>query len=113
MGQGRAPGDWTVKRGGQTYGIDPKYIHLGPVSIPTAVLALIPLNITSNPTVTSRERDFTRNHDEIFSQAQRAMNQVDFDKAVRSIERRKDRERRERERLKADSSAGRQSSGSN
>lgn len=107
-GSHRAPGDWTVERNGQKYGIDSKYIHLGPVSIPTAILAMLPINVANNPTVSQRERTFTAMHDEIFSQAQRAMNEADFEKAVRSIRERKDRERREREEAKrkaADSSS--------
>lgn len=94
-GRGRAPGDWTFERNGRKYGIDSKYIRLGPVSIPTAVLALLPLNVSANPTVTDRERTLTARHDEIFAQAQRGINEADFQKAVREIRARKERERRE------------------
>jgi len=93
----RAPGDWTFQKNGQKYGIDSKYIRLGPVSIPTAVLAMLPLNITGNPTTYERNKSLTSRHDEIFEQAQRGMNNADFDKAVRSIRERKERERREAE----------------
>lgn len=92
---GRAPGDWTFEHNGKKYGVDSKYIRLGPVSIPTAVLAMLPLNVSANPTVTDRERTFTARHDEIFAQAQRGINEADFQKAVREIRERKDRERRE------------------
>jgi hypothetical protein len=93
----RAPGDWSVQKDGQKYGIDSKYIRLGPVSIPTAVLAMLPLNLTGNPTTYERNKTLTANHNEIFEQAQRGMNNADFDKAVRSIRERKERERREAE----------------
>ncbi len=93
----RAPGDWTFQKNGQKYGIDSKYIRLGPVSIPTAVLAMLPINLTGNPTTYERNKTLTANHDEIFEQAQRGMNNADFDKAVRSIRQRKERERREAE----------------
>lgn len=96
-GSGRAPGDWTFERGGRRYGIDSRFIRLGPVSIPTAVLALLPLNITGNPTTMERDRTLTANHNEIFAQAQRGMNEADFRRAVREIRVRKERERRERE----------------
>lgn len=97
---GRKPGDWTFEKGGQKYGVDSKYIHLGPFSIPTAVLAMLPLNITGNPTTYQRNRTFTANHDEIFQQAQRGINDADFEKAVRSIRERKERERKEAEEIK-------------
>lgn len=96
----RAPGDWTFEKGGRKYGIDSKYIRLGPVSIPTAVLAMLPLNITGNPTTYERNRTLTAQHDEIFAQAQRGMNDADFQKAVRSIRERKERERHEAEQIK-------------
>lgn len=92
----RAPGDWTVDHNGKKYGIDQKFIRLGPVSIPTAILALLPLNkIGGNPTVMDRDRRNNAMHDEIFSQAQRAVNDADFEKAVRSIRERKERQRAE------------------
>lgn len=97
---GRKPGDWTFEHNGQKYGIDSKYIRLGPVSIPTAILAMLPLNVGANPTVSDREKTLTSRHDEIFEQAQRGINEADFQKAVREIRERKDRERREAEAVK-------------
>jgi hypothetical protein len=50
LGPQRAPGDWTLKgKDGKKYGIDQKFIHLGNFSIPTALLALLPLNVQGNP----------------------------------------------------------------
>ena len=37
-------GDWTVGKDGQKYGIDQQYIRLGRFQIPTALLALLPIN---------------------------------------------------------------------
>lgn len=102
----RAPGDWTFERNGQKYGIDSKFIRLGPVSIPTAVLAMLPINITGNPTTYERNKSLTSRHDEIFEQAQRGMNNADFDKAVRSIRERKERERRDAEAEKKKAAQG-------
>lgn len=96
----RAPGDWTFEKNGQKYGIDSKFIRLGPVSIPTAILALLPLNVSGNPTTYERNKTLNSRHDEIFEQAQRAINNADFDKAVKSIRERKERERREAEAAK-------------
>ena len=101
----RAPGDWTFEKNGQKYGIDSKFIRLGPVSIPTAVLAMLPINLTGNPTTYERNKTLTSRHDEIFEQAQRGMNNADFDKAVKSIRERKDRERREADEIKKKAAA--------
>lgn len=89
----RKPGDWTFERGGRKYGIDPQYIRLGKLSIPTAVLALLPINQTANPTMNDRNRLQNQLHADIFWQAQRGMNDADFKKAVRSIRQRKEREK--------------------
>ncbi len=96
----RAPGDWTFQRNGQKYGIDSKFIRLGPVSIPTAILALLPLNANANPTTSERSQMLNSRHDEIFANAQRGINEADFQKAVREIRQRKERERKEADRTK-------------
>ncbi len=89
----KKPGDWTFEKGGRKYGIDQQYIRLGKVSIPTALLAMLPINTTGNPTVNDRNRLQNQLHSDIFSQAQRGMNEADFKKAVKSIRERKERER--------------------
>lgn len=91
----RAPGDWTFQHNGQKYGMDSKYIRLGPVSIPTAILAVLPLNVGANPTTSERSRTLNQRHDEIFANAQRGINEADFQKAVREIRQRKERQRKE------------------
>jgi hypothetical protein len=101
---GREPGDWTFEKGGRKYGIDGQYIRLGPVSIPNALLAMLPLNIKGggNPTVMERERTMNALNRDIMYQAQRGMNDVDFQKAVRSIRERKERERAQQKTEKKD-----------
>ena len=94
---GRQPGDWTVEKGGGKWGIDPKFIRLGKVSIPTAILALLPINTTGNPTTNDRNKLQNQMHADIFWNAQRGMNEADFKKAVRSIRERKERERADAE----------------
>jgi hypothetical protein len=89
----RDPTDWTVGEGNHKWGIDRKAIRLGPFSIPTALLAMLPLNVTGNPTVAARERQLNYMHRDISEHAQQAIDQADFNKAVRSIRERKDRER--------------------
>lgn len=89
----RDPTDWTVEKGGYKWGIDRRAIRLGPVSIPTALLAMLPLNITGNPTTMERDRSFAAMNSDIQWHARQAINEADFMKAVRSIRERKERER--------------------
>ncbi len=91
----KEPGDWTFEKDGQKYGIDKKFIRLGPVAIPTAILALLPLNRSANPATTERDRRNASMGAEIQAQAQRRINDADFQKAVRAIRERKERERKE------------------
>jgi hypothetical protein len=90
---GRDPTDWTIKKGGYKWGIDKHAIRLGPVSIPTALLAMLPLNIQGNPTTMERDRAYAAMNRDITWHAQQAINDADFMKAVRSIRERKERER--------------------
>jgi hypothetical protein len=94
--KGRAPGDWTFKdKNGRTWGWDPSGIRLGKVTIPQAVLALLPLNVQANPTfndpVTRREVAFRGG--DIMYHANRAASDDEFRRAVKRIRERKDRER--------------------
>ena len=93
---GRRPGDWTIERGGQKFGMDEQFIRLGPISIPNAVLAALPLNnVQGNPIAMEREKRLSMMRAEILEQAQRGMNEQEFRDAVKSIRERKERERRE------------------
>ena len=93
MAAGRDPTDWTIKKGGYKWGIDKHAIRLGPVSIPTALLAMLPLNIQGNPQTMERDRAYAAMNRDITWHAQQAINDADFMKAVRSIRERKERER--------------------
>jgi hypothetical protein len=90
-------GDWTFERNGQKYGIDQQFIRLGPVQIPTALLALLPLNrMQGNPIQLERDRNAAFMRNDILYHAQAAMNEEQFRKAVAAIRDRKERERRQR-----------------
>ncbi len=91
--QKRDPTDWTVEKGGYKWGIDRRAIRLGPVSIPTALLAMLPLNLQGNPVTMQRERSYAAMNQDIAWHARQAINEADFMKAVRSIRERKERER--------------------
>ena len=93
---GRAPGDWTFERKGKKYGIDPQMIRLGDFSIPTALLALLPMNnLQGNPIGIERARKLSSMRSEIMEQAERAARDDDFYAAVRALRLRKEKERRE------------------
>jgi hypothetical protein len=91
----RAPGDWTVTRNGKKYGIDQKLIHLGDFSLPTAVLALLPLNAQGNPTTFERDRRLATMRGEIQEQAARMARDEDFRAAVKALRERKEKERQD------------------
>lgn len=90
--KGRDPTDWTVKKGNQTWGIDPKYIHLGKFSIPTAVLAALPLKAGNGMSpVDIRSQQWIRQ--DIMQHAQDAITEDEFRAAVKRIRERKEKER--------------------
>ena len=90
--QGREPGDWTFEKGGKKWGMDRNKIYIGDHSIPTAILALLPLNSGTNPIKNREERALNAQSVEIQEQAQRAMNEEEFREAVKRIRERKERE---------------------
>lgn len=90
----RRPGDWTFNLGGKKYGVDQGMIRLGDFSLPTPVLALLPLNnVQANPIAAERARRLDAMRSEIIQQAARQMRDDEFDQAVKAL-----RERREKER---------------
>jgi hypothetical protein len=94
-------GDWTFEKNGRKYGIDKGAIRLGPVSIPNALLALLPLNMQGNPIQADRDRAMASLRQEILYQSQRAMNEEEFRKAVKSLRERKEREHAQQEKDRA------------
>lgn len=93
----RRPGDWTFDLGGRKYGIDGGMIRLGRFSLPTAAIAMLPLNVQANPIAMERARRLDAMRSEIQNQALRAMRDDEFYAAVRALRERKERERREAE----------------
>ncbi|HWP03349.1 MAG TPA: hypothetical protein VNL96_07825 [Gemmatimonadaceae bacterium] len=88
-------GDWTVEKDGKKYGIDREYIRLGRFSLPTALLALLPLNkIQANPIAAERERSMAAIRGDILYHAEAAMNEEEFRRAVKAIRDRKEREQK-------------------
>lgn len=93
-------GDWTVEHNGKKYGIDKQYVRLGPVSIPTALLGLLPLNAQGNPIAAQRDREMASLRQEILYQSQRSLNEQEFRKAVKELRERKERERQQQQQEK-------------
>lgn len=89
---GKQPGDWTFEKNGQKYGMDQQKIYLGKLALPTALLALLPLNVQGNPARYQNDRMKESQRQEIFLNAQRAMDNDEFKDAVKHIRERKDRE---------------------
>lgn len=112
LGPRRDPTDWTVERNGRKWGIDQRAIRLGPVSIPTALLALLPINAQANPITTQRERQINYMQRDIAFHAQRALNENEFKTAVRNLRLRKERERQEQKEREPEAPA-RDGSGTN
>lgn len=83
---------WTTDIEGQTFGIDSKYIYLGPLKIPSAILALLPIPGGGNADLVEGRRLAAIRADLMYA-VQRAENMDDFKKAIQEI-----RERREKER---------------
>jgi hypothetical protein len=94
-------GDWTVEKNGKRYGIDQSAIRLGKVSIPTALLGLLPLNVQGNPIAAARDREMASLRAEIQFQSARALNEQEFRRAVKSLRERKERERQQQEKDRA------------
>ena len=92
----RQPGDWTVKdKDGKVWGWDKAGIRLGKVTIPNALLALLPLNMTSGQSpIDARNAAWVRR--DIMENAQRTLAEDELRAAVKRIRARKDRERAER-----------------
>jgi hypothetical protein len=90
--QGKAPGDWTFGKGSGKWGMDPKNIYIGGHAIPTAILALLPLNKGANPITSNENKTLAFERVEILENAQRAMNEDEFREAVKRIRERKQRE---------------------
>jgi hypothetical protein len=92
----RKPGDWSVRgKDGQVWGWDHSGIRLGKFTIPNALLALLPLNMTSAQSpIDARNSAYVRR--EIMENAQRSISEDEFKAAIKRIRERKDRERRDR-----------------
>lgn len=88
----RAP-SWTTQIFGKTFGLDSKYIYLGGLKIPSAVLALLPIKGGGTTMEYSQANRLALIREDLQRASARAQTMEDFKRAIREL-------RAERERLK-------------
>ena len=93
VGRRTAPPSWTTTIAGQLLGLDAKWIYLGPLKIPTALLALLPINLQGNPTQADMNRKLSVMRQDLFEAARRADNLAEFKQAVKELRQEKQRQR--------------------
>lgn len=94
-------GDWTVGGPGGKWGVEPGKIRLGKFSLPSAVLALLPLNMQGGQNAAGgrdlvAERAMAAVRRDIEYQSRIALNEEELRVAAKRIRERVDRERREK-----------------
>lgn len=89
---GNAPPSWTTKIGGKTFGIDNRFIYLGGLRIPTAILALLPIPQVSNVDLRYAQRMAAMRAD-LMMAAQRTRTMEDFKEAVKRLREEQERQR--------------------
>ena len=85
---------WTFRVGGKTYGIDSKGIHLGDITIPTAVLAFLSTP-QGNIDQARANQAFMAMRADLLRAAARAQTMEDFREAVKELRERKEKEHEE------------------
>ena len=83
--QGPALPSWTTMIGGKKVGVDQKWIYLGPIKIPAALLALLPINAGGNPTAAEYNKRLSAMREDLFEAARRSANYDEFKKAVKEL----------------------------
>ena len=84
---------WTTKIAGKTVGLDSKWIYLGPIKIPTMLLALLPINMNGNMSNYQYNKQLESMRSDLFEAARRAANYDDFKKAVKDLHEQTERAR--------------------
>jgi hypothetical protein len=76
---------WTTKIAGKTVGLDSKWIYLGPIKIPTMLLALLPIKMQGNMSNFQYNKQLESMRADLFEAARRAANLEDFKKAIKDL----------------------------
>ncbi len=90
---------WTRDIDGKTWGVDEKWVYLGDLKIPSAILALIPAP-QGNYYQAKDAQALAAVREQIIYSARVADNRADFNRYVKEIRKRKDAEREARKRAK-------------
>jgi len=77
--------DWTTSIAGQTVGLDERWIHLGPIKLPSMLLALLPINVMPNPTEAALARRRSMMREDILTAGARSANLAEFSRAVKAL----------------------------
>ena len=85
---------WTTKILGKTVGIDQRFVYLGPIKIPTLLLAmLLPAQKMGNISDYQANQQLTRMQSDLFDAARRAQTYADFKKAVTELHKQSEQRR--------------------
>jgi hypothetical protein len=84
-GHPSAPPSWTTTIGGKTVGLDSKWIYLGPIKVPTALLALLPITVSGNMSNYQYQQQLQLMRSDLFEAARRAATYDDFKQAVKEL----------------------------
>ncbi|HEX3927126.1 MAG TPA: hypothetical protein VHW65_03955 [Gemmatimonadales bacterium] len=77
---------WTTRIGGKTVGLDQKWIYLGPIKVPTALLALLPIKMRSaNISEYEFDKQLEQMRSDLYEAARRTANYQDFKEAVKEL----------------------------
>ena len=99
---------WVFTAAGQQWGIDQQFIHLGPIKIPTMLLALLPIPDAGNYEAAQQARWLADVRQQILRQAARMDGMETFRRSIEELRARKQQEREE-ERRRQNVVAGRDS----
>lgn len=76
---------WVTTVDGQEVGIDSRFIHLGPLKVPTFLLALLPINVQPNPTQAAMARKLGAMREDLLTAGRRSANLAEFKEAVQRL----------------------------
>ncbi len=94
---------WTTEIAGKTWGIDAKWIYLGDIKLPAALLALLPLPQGGyNFDQARAAQELMRMRQDLLDAARRAETAAEFQRYVRELRKRKEEERQQRARVVRD-----------
>lgn len=84
-GEGKMP-SWTTEIGGNMVGLDSRYVYLGPLKVPTFLIALLPIKFPQvNPTEWDRQRTLDLMRHDMRTAGARQANLAEFGEAVKQL----------------------------